>query len=56
MILYLCVDNILIFEISLKIIFEIKQFLSNHFDMKDLGKTEITLEITTEKIVFTNDY
>jgi hypothetical protein len=37
-ILYLYVDDILIFEINIDAINEVKSFLSKNFDMKDLGE------------------
>jgi hypothetical protein len=44
-ILCLYVDDILIFGSSLKVIEEVKEFLSNNFEMKDLGETDIILNI-----------
>ena len=40
-ILCLYVDDILIFGSSLKVIEEVKEFLSNNFEMKDLGETDV---------------
>lgn len=42
-ILCLYVDDILIFGSSTEIIVETKQFLSEHFDIKGLGVTNIIL-------------
>jgi hypothetical protein len=42
-ILCLYVDDILIFRSSLKVIEEVKKFLSNNFEMKDLGKLMLFL-------------
>ena len=39
-ILCLYVDDILIFGSSLKVIEEVKEFLSKNFEMKDLGEAE----------------
>jgi hypothetical protein len=44
-ILCLCVDDILIFGTDIDIINEIKSFLSKSFDMKDLGETNVILNI-----------
>ncbi|WVZ53546.1 hypothetical protein U9M48_004472 [Paspalum notatum var. saurae] len=44
-ILCLYVDNILIFGTNLDVIKEVKDFLSNHFEMKDLGKPDVILNI-----------
>jgi hypothetical protein len=44
-ILCLYVDDILIFGISFDVIKEAKQFLSNNFEMKDLGETDVILNI-----------
>ena len=41
----LYVDDILIFESSLKVIEEVKEFLSNNFEMKDLGEADVILNI-----------
>jgi hypothetical protein len=43
--LYLYVDDILIFEISLDVINEVKTFLCQSFDMKDLGEADVILNI-----------
>jgi hypothetical protein len=43
--LCLYVDDILIFETSLDVINEVKTFLCQSFDMKDLGKTDVILNI-----------
>jgi hypothetical protein len=44
-ILCLCVDDILIFGSSLKVIEEVKKFLSCNFEMKDLGEADVILNI-----------
>ena len=44
-ILCLYVDDILIFGTSLNVIKEVKNFLSNNFDMKDLGEADVILNI-----------
>ena len=44
-ILYLYVDDILIFGISLDVIKEVKTFLCKSFDMKDLGEADVILNI-----------
>jgi hypothetical protein len=44
-ILCLYVDDILIFGTSLDVINEVKTFLYQSFDMKDLGKADIILNI-----------
>ena len=44
-ILCLYVDDILIFGTCLKVIEEIKDFLSKNFDMKDLGVADVILNI-----------
>jgi hypothetical protein len=44
-ILCLYVDDILIFGSSLKVIEEVKGFLSNNFEMKDLGEVDVILNI-----------
>jgi hypothetical protein len=44
-ILYLYVDDILIFETSLDMINEVKIFLCQSFDMKDLGEADVILNI-----------
>ncbi|WVZ51502.1 hypothetical protein U9M48_002646 [Paspalum notatum var. saurae] len=44
-ILYLYVDDILIFGTNLDVIKEVKGFLSNHFEMKDLGDADVILNI-----------
>jgi hypothetical protein len=43
--LYLYVDDILIFGISLDVINEVKTFLCQSFDMKDLGEADVILNI-----------
>ena len=44
-ILCLYVDDILIFGSSLKVIEEVKGFLTNNFEMKDLGEADVILNI-----------
>jgi hypothetical protein len=44
-ILCLYVDDILIFRSSLKVIEEVKKFLSSNFEMKDLGEADVILNI-----------
>ena len=44
-ILCLYVDDILICGSSLKVIEEVKEFLSNNFEMKDLGEVNVILNI-----------
>ncbi|KAK1692661.1 hypothetical protein QYE76_009358 [Lolium multiflorum] len=44
-ILCLYVDDILIFGTNMKVIHEVKSFLSNCFDMKDLGEADVILNI-----------
>ena len=44
-ILCLYVDDILIFRSSLKVIEEVKEFLSNYFEIKDLGEANVILNI-----------
>jgi hypothetical protein len=44
-ILCLYVDGILIFGTSLNVIKEVKEFLSQNFEMKDLGETDVILNI-----------
>jgi hypothetical protein len=44
-ILCLYVDDILIFGSSLSVIEEVKKFLSNNFEMKDLGEVDVILNI-----------
>jgi hypothetical protein len=48
-ILCLYVDDILIFGTSTRVIDEIKSFLSRCFDMKDLGPTDVILNIKLVK-------
>jgi hypothetical protein len=48
-ILCLYVDNILIFGTSLDVINEVKTFLWQSFDMKDLGETDVILNIMLNK-------
>jgi hypothetical protein len=44
-ILCLCVDDILIFGTSLHVINEVKTFLCQSFDMKDMGDADVILNI-----------
>ena len=44
-IIYLHVDEMLIFGTSLKVVCETKKFLGSKFDMKDLGEVEVVLGI-----------
>jgi hypothetical protein len=44
-ILYLYVDDILIFENNIEVIKEVKEFLSNNFETKDLGEVDVILNI-----------
>src|SRR3954462_15336585 len=44
-ILCLYVDDILIFGTNMKVINEVKSFLSKSFDMKDLGEADVILNI-----------
>ena len=44
-ILCLYVDDILIFDTSLNVIKEVKDFLSQNFEMKDLGEADVILYI-----------
>jgi len=44
-ILYLYVDDILIFRTSLDVIKKVKDFLSNNFVMKDVGEAIVILNI-----------
>jgi hypothetical protein len=50
-ILCLYVDNILIFRTSLNVIKKIKEFLSQNFEMKDLGEADVILNIKLVKEV-----
>ena len=49
MILCLYVDDILIFGTSLDVIKEVKDFLSQNFEMKDLGEADVILNIKLVK-------
>jgi hypothetical protein len=51
-ILCLYVDDILIFGTNLNVIKEVKQFLSQNFEMKDLGEANVILNI---KLVIESD-
>ena len=48
-ILYLYVDDILIFGTSLNVIKELKEFLSQSFEMKALGEADVILNIKLVK-------
>jgi hypothetical protein len=48
-ILCLYVDDILIFGTSLDVIKEVKDFLSNNFEMKDLGEADVVLNIKMKR-------
>ena len=48
-ILCLYVDDILIFDTSLNMIKEVKDFLSQSFEMKDLGEPDVILNIKLVK-------
>jgi hypothetical protein len=48
-ILCLYVDDILIFGTNMKVIHEVKSFLSKSFDMKDLGEAGVVLNIKLNK-------
>ena len=48
-ILCLYVDDILIFGTSLNVIKEVKDFLSQSFEMKDLGEADVILNIKLVK-------
>jgi hypothetical protein len=41
----LYVDNILIFRTSINVIKEVKEFLYQNFEMKDLGEVDVILNI-----------
>jgi hypothetical protein len=43
------VDDILFFGINMKVINEVKSFLSKSFDMKDLGEADVILNIKLNK-------
>jgi hypothetical protein len=47
--LYLYVDDILVFRTSLDVIKEVKDFLSNNFEMKDLGEDDVILNIKLKR-------
>ena len=49
MILCLYVDDILFFGTSLNVIKEVKEFLSQSFEMKDLGEADAILNINLVK-------
>jgi hypothetical protein len=44
-VLCLYVDDILIFGTNISVINDVKSFLSQHFDMKDLGEADVILNI-----------
>ena len=48
-VIYLYVDDMLIFGTSLEIVCETKKFLGSKFDMKDLGETKVILWIKITK-------
>jgi hypothetical protein len=48
-ILCLYVDDILIFGTNLNVIKEVKEFLSQNFEMKDLGEADVILNIKLVK-------
>jgi hypothetical protein len=48
-ILCLYVDDIFIFGTNMKVIHEVKSFLSKTFDMKDLGEADVILNIKLNK-------
>jgi transposase InsO family protein len=48
-ILCLYVDDILIFGTNIKVVNDVKSFLSNYFDMKDLGEADVILNIKLVK-------
>jgi len=50
-ILCLYVDDILILGTSLDVIKEVKDFLSNNFEMKDLGEADVILNISFQEKV-----
>jgi hypothetical protein len=52
-ILCLYVDDILIFRTSLDVINEVKTFLCQSFDMKDLGEADVILNIKLNEISLT---
>jgi hypothetical protein len=44
-ILFLYVDDILVFGNNINVIKEVKEFLSSNFEMKDLGEADVILNI-----------
>ena len=44
-VIYIYVDDMLIFGTSLEVVCETKKFLGSKFDMKDLGEAEVILGI-----------
>ena len=50
-IMCLYVDDILIFGANLKVIEEVKTFLSQNFEMKDLGVADVILNIKHHMIL-----
>ena len=48
-VIYLYVDDMLIFGTSLEVVCETKKFLDSKFDMKDLGEAEVILGIKITK-------
>ena len=45
MIIYLYVDDMLIFGTNLNIVLETKSFLASNFDMKDIGEVKVILGV-----------
>jgi hypothetical protein len=50
-ILYLYVDDILIFGTSIDVINDVKSFLSQNFDMKDLGEANVICDILAQGLI-----
>jgi hypothetical protein len=50
-ILYLYVDDILIFGTSIDVINDVKSFLSQNFDMKDLGEADVICDILAQGLI-----
>ena len=49
-ILYLYVDDILIFGTSIDEINDVKEYMSKNFDMKDLGQADVILNINWKRV------
>ena len=49
-ILYLYVDDILIFGTRIDVINDVKEYLSKNFDMKDLGQADVILNINWKRV------